>query len=488
MTPQHQYIIFTSILIISLFKPHESTEWISILGDPQLRFAPNGPRIMIEAWNFCNRAGPSFPGDPPLPSPRYADCVNTKANNCTYGSNNNNCITPQLNNAQTKNPSNGTEEDFFTINKEANLGSKCQIDNTYFWTAMLKSGNYISSSKLCGPPYPPSPPSSQHITFNELPMNQPIVLHNYTNSKSHGLFEGTWDINSSRSLINVNSNISYFKLEWMYKTETETPVLRNTIKTSKYYPWLMLYTGLDVGYGEKGGVQYIGRGMMKYAPSTDTDFIVQYNLSVNTAFQAESSSSFYFLNMGACWKNNNNGLKDVQCDGNTTTDVTRYILMETNPDYHVSCSKSNPMRCPRYHTFINGTVVSRNDTDSYPYDAYKEWCTPWGCDDLLPGEPVCDRESNPMQQNFMKLAPHPEWAYHGFPSSSGEGYVNSSQTFWALHVGDLLNRLYFSCTDKGLVTNWTTFNIGPEAGIGTWQGHYVLYQWDISDFDVLVPK
>ena len=86
--------------------------------------------------------------------------------------------------------------------------------------------------------------------------------------------------------------------------------------------------------------------------------------------------------MGSSWKHNNNDLKDVECDGNTTTDVARYVLMETNLSYHVSCSIDNPMHCPRYHTFINGTMVDRNNTVSYPYDAYKEWCAPWNCDDL----------------------------------------------------------------------------------------------------------
>ena len=93
-----------------------------------------------------------------------------------------------------------------------------------------------------------------------------------------------------------------------------------------------------------------------------------------------------------------------------------------------------------------------------------------------------------MSQSIIKLAPHREWAYHGFPAEAGQGYVNDTRTSWTLHVGQLLSRLYFACTDKGLETNWTTFNIGPEAGIGSWNGYSVMYEWDISDFDVLVPK
>ena len=334
---------------------------------------------MLEAWNFCNRAGPPFTGDPSLPSPRYADCVGNRFDtiNCTFGPNEDNCISMELNNAA---PNDTSQDDAFAVNKEGELGSKCQINDTYFWTAMLKNGNYISSSNLCQCPYPPQASSISHkssLKANNLPMNQPLVIHKYTDLSYNGYFEGTWDLNASKDLINPNSNISYFKFEWGV-AENGDPVLRNTIKTSKNYPWLMLYTGVDVAYGEKGGVQYIGRGMMKYALPTDIDAIIQYDLKINIADNAASHSSFYFLNMGACWKHNNNGLKDVQCDGNTTTDVTRYVLMETNPNYHVSCTKDHPFSCPRYHTFINGTVVDRNNS-GYPYDAYQEWCAPWNC-------------------------------------------------------------------------------------------------------------
>ena len=366
-----------------------AAEYVSILGDPQLRFKPHGPRIMMEAWNFCNRAGPAFPGDPSLPSPRYADCVDPTSTNCSFGPNGDNCISPQLNGAAPSNSSSPQQSDTFAVDKESQLGALCEANGTYFWTAMLKNGNYLTASNLCECPYPPSP----SLMFNNLAMNQPRVLHQYTDNASHGALYGTWDINASVDKITPDGNLSFFRTEWAMDAVGGQPVLRNTIKTSRDYPWLMLYVGVDVAHGEKGGVQYDGRGMMRYAPSTATDFMVSFNLSVNTALQAGSSSSFYFVNMGACWKHNNGGRRDVLCDGNTTTDVTRYVLMETNPEYHVSCTVDAPMRCPRYHTFVNGTVVDRNDTLRYPYDAYKEWCSPWNCDDVWPGEPVCDKLS-----------------------------------------------------------------------------------------------
>eukprot|EP01084_Bolivina_argentea_P155357 270734_1 len=462
-------ILLVAILLIS-GNISQTDEYVSILGDPGLTFAPNGPRVMIEAWNYCSNAGPHFVGDPPLPSPRYADCVGLSSNNCTFGPYNNNCVPESLNNAQPSNTSNPYECDQFAIQKEQKLGTKCRVNDTYFWSTMLQNGNYILSSNLC----------PDQNWGNNLPMNQPRILHQYTDNTYHGYFEGTWDINVSINMINITNNISYFKLEWEYNKTSRNAIFRNTIKTSQYYPWLMLYTGVDVAKGEKGNVAYSGRGLMKYTPSTSTDFVVQFRLSLNTAYQAGPHSSFYFLNMCSCWKDNN-----IACDGNTTTDVTRNILMETNPEYHQACNVNNTMACPRYHTFINGTIVDRNNTNSFPYDAYKEWCAPYNCDDLLPGEVRCDH-SNPMAQSIMKIAPHSEWEPHGFPAKSGDGYVGDNR-FWTLHVGQLLKRMYFSCTNKDVPTQWETFNIGPEAGIGVWNGYSILYEWDISEFDVRVP-
>ena len=110
---------------------------MSILGDPGLKFKPYGPRIMLEGWNFCNRAGPSFAGDPVLPSPRYADCIvnnndniyNNNSNNCTFGPLKDNCVSIQLNNLTYNNATNmnGTiNVDDFAVYKEQMLGDACQ--------------------------------------------------------------------------------------------------------------------------------------------------------------------------------------------------------------------------------------------------------------------------------------------------------------------------------------------------------------------------
>ena len=89
---------------------------------------------------------------------------------------------------------------------------------------MLKNGNYIPSTNLCPCPYEPNPSGLKLKVGNNLPMNQPRVIHSYTDDTYHGYFEGTWDINASMDDINIYSNISYFKLEWEYDPNTLEPI------------------------------------------------------------------------------------------------------------------------------------------------------------------------------------------------------------------------------------------------------------------------
>ncbi len=112
--------------------------------------------------------------------------------------------------------------------------------------------------------------------------------------------------------------------------------------------------------GLKGGYAWNGRGIMSPTPRSP-DFLVRFFLNI-TAYSG--ASSMYFINMGGCWK-----LDGRPCDGNTTTDVTRYALMDTGGP--LICSAAKQTSCPPYHTFINGSKVLRNNTEHFPYAAYK---------------------------------------------------------------------------------------------------------------------
>lgn len=82
-------------------------------------------------------------------------------------------------------------------------------------------------------------------------------------------------------------------------------------------------------------------------------------------------SQFYLMDIGSCWKNNGK-----PCDGNVTTDVTRYSEMILNPTTETWCNAAETHLCPPYHTFLNGTRVHRSNVTHFPYDAYHLHCSP----------------------------------------------------------------------------------------------------------------
>ena len=114
--------------------------FVTVCGDPGMTLPP---KILLEGWNFCNRAGRAC-----STSPRWADCV---------APNGSQRVTPAANAAglplaQQSQPT----CDAATQQKERDLGALC-ADTTangtsFFWTAMLKSGamNVSERGRLCG--------------------------------------------------------------------------------------------------------------------------------------------------------------------------------------------------------------------------------------------------------------------------------------------------------------------------------------------------
>lgn len=152
-------------------------------------------------------------------------------------------------------------------------------------------------------------------------------------------------------------------------------------------------------------------------------------------------SQFYLMDIGSCWKNNGQ-----PCDGDVTTDVTRYSEMIINPDIHTVSPGCNPKEnlklCPIYHTFANGTRVHRTDEARFPYDAYHMHCSPGN--GMYLEEPFnhCDEYSNPQAQEILQILPHPVWGEYGYPTKKGEGWIGDPRT-WELDVGRLSQSLYF---------------------------------------------
>lgn len=162
--------------------------------------------------------------------------------------------------------------DLYAAEKEVYLGSLCQVADTpnpwQFWMVMLKNGNYDTKSGLCpenGKKVPPFNPG-RFPCFGSGCMNQPVLFHQPTAFLHHqhtglglmrGGFNGSYD-----DEVNEQGG-SYFEVVWEKKAGSGSWVFNHKLKTSKKYPWLMLYLRADATKGFSGGYHYDTRGMLK---------------------------------------------------------------------------------------------------------------------------------------------------------------------------------------------------------------------------------
>jgi len=259
----------------------------------------------------------------------------------------------------------------------------------------------------------------------------------------------------------------------------------------------MIYTGADTTRGWKGGYPWDGRGAMTARPLSspswsDNDFRVRFWLNVS---HLDTASSFYFLNTGSCWQ-----IDGSQCTGDLTRDITRYILMDLNAQPHViggpggravRCgpAPADRVHCPAWHKRADGSRVSRDDVAAFPYDAYI-YAGPPTPPAASSGQSATaeaglflahfDNFSNPQAQDFIKIAPSPEWAQYGFPASRDE--VMAGPRTWELNVGQFTGVTPMLGTEPAQRV-WATFNVGPEMGLGG--GRQAVNVWEVAQFDVL---
>ena len=168
--------------------------------------------------------------------------------------------------------------DLYAVQKELYLGSLCEVKDTprpwQFWMIMLKNGNYDTRSGLCpqdGKRVPPFKPG-RFPCFGTGCMNQPILCHQWTKLEGdvmRGGFNGTYDLDSScrDSGLDDNNNISFYEVVWEKKVNVGSWLFKHKLKTSKKYPWLMLYLRADTVSGFSGGYHYDTRGMLKAVSS-----------------------------------------------------------------------------------------------------------------------------------------------------------------------------------------------------------------------------
>ncbi|PWA84988.1 hypothetical protein CTI12_AA154490 [Artemisia annua] len=248
----------------------------SAVGDPGMK--RDGLRVAFEAWNFCNEVGTEAPL---MGSPRAADCFDISSGEEGYH------LSHKVTEHDNKlgvgdsfkglNPKALHDPDLYAAEKEIYLGNLCQVtkhkNNTtpwQFWMIMLKNGNYDTTSGLCpenGKPAPPFAPG-RFPCFGNGCMNQPILVHQPTSITGTdsspvmvGGFNGTYDDISSSS--SAGGNISYYEVTWQKKVGVGSWEFKHRLRTSKNYPWLMLYLRADATKGFSGGYHYDTRGMLK---------------------------------------------------------------------------------------------------------------------------------------------------------------------------------------------------------------------------------
>ncbi|KAK3035063.1 hypothetical protein RJ639_034853 [Escallonia herrerae] len=482
-------------------------QYVSAVGDPGMR--RDGLRLAIEAWNQCNEVGEEAPN---MGSPRAADCFDVyKASQPQKGNSKGeeveSCslcnsfpymavhrVTEEDNKLGLGKPITGGDPkalldvELYAAEKELYLGSKCQVEATpnpwQFWMIMLKSGNMDTYADKCpknGHKVGPFGPDPSFPCFGKGCMNQPSIYHDYTTLQGpnrttlRGRFFGSWDLDADLSKGMVG-NISYHSVTWNKELGQGSWVFHHILRTSTKYPWLMLYLRSDTTHGFSGGYHYPTRGMSKIIPESP-NFKVRFTLNVIRG--GGPNSQFYLMDMGSCWKNNGQ-----QCDGNVTSDVTRYSEMILNPDTPAWCRPDRVNLCPPYHTFSNGTRVHRSDAAHYPYNAYHLYCSPGNGEHLETPYSLCDPYSNPQPQEIMQILPHPVWGEYGYPTRRGEGWVGDPRT-WELDVGRLSQSLYFY-QDPGTPParrQWSSIDLGTEI----YKDPNQVAEWTVSNFDILVP-
>jgi hypothetical protein len=309
------------------------------------------------------------------------------------------------------------------------------------------------------------------------------------------------DGGNASSLCAQMPNISsYFGMEWV--TRGGRSIHRHVLRAGNDLSWLMLYTGPEAATGLKGGYEWDGRGQYSIIPQSTTRNASNWNPSwgkmPSNNFQVivwtnitlwQGGPGFYFLNMGACWKD-----AGIECDGDITTDVTRYLLFQipSPPGIKFNGENKTAMRCgpdseeeralcPPSHRYRNGTIVEITDTARFPFRAYHSVSTRVRDAD---GGFRCKHDcwSNPCDQDWVRLEPAPEWAEYGFPDTVAAAM---SPNKWTMNVGavtSLTSSLFSGITPP--ILEWTTLNMGPEM-MGS---PGVTAIWEVAESDVLIEE
>jgi hypothetical protein len=471
-------------------------------------------------WSFCNQAKEpdSYTRALNLPSPKRAICP---------------FVTEQDNLLTFPDPIPGlatqpTTPDEYARAKEVYLSHQC---NDSVWAVMFKSGNMDRHSMdLC----PPTEPT-RAAPFNDLPMNQPLMVYDTVEQESghpfsFSYFAGTYDVDLTWDALQigqVQAALHRYTRAWMnyyyrdssqptppallqnssflFTAWTQTPsqglVYTNMVYTSLNYPWLMNYLRSNdhvtshspEGYG---GYPWKGAGNVKGPVAALPGH--RLVMTIRLALFAQPKyfrGLFYMPEFSACWKRSDGSPCDPG-DTDMEENLTRYLCFSVSTVLSSPCHAGNPQGCPPWHfSFQLQEWISADNSTHYPYDCYHMYCGPYN-------NHGCDPYSNPIPQELVQIKTCQEWGHYGFPTEPLPTGKDAVVQTWTLNVGALGNVVYFydAKHNNGTVApvsknlprrTWISFDVGPEVGVGSPrkpEDAITETRWQVSEWDLQLVK
>ncbi|KAI4340977.1 hypothetical protein MLD38_025760 [Melastoma candidum] len=286
-----QLSLLSLLLLLFLSASLRCDGYVSAVEDPGM--TRDGLRVAFDAWNFCNEVGVEALG---MGCPKAADCFDLFVKHSHRRKRRGRLLlqmkshyhssSPRLHKVAEDHNKLGVGQsfpgvdrsalrnaDFYAAQKEVFLGSLCEVRDRpnpwQFWMVMLKNGNYNGRSSLCpqnGKKALLPPDSLKFPCFGVGCMNQLDLYHHRTeiseNGTMRGGFNGTYEL-GSRITEDGIGGVSFYEVIWEKKIRFGSWVFHHKLKTSKKYPWLMLYLRADATKWLSGGYHYDTRGMLK---------------------------------------------------------------------------------------------------------------------------------------------------------------------------------------------------------------------------------
>ncbi len=210
----------------------------------------------------------------------------------------------------------------------------------------------------------------------------------------------------------------------------------------------------------------------RWMEGSDITFQAWVTLSESVPSTSVNRYRFAAPEIEGCWK-----VDGSPCSDGATSNVTRFLSFDLNPQRVDLCRSDSLTHCPSYHMSENGERIPKTDTQRFPYDAYYFWCGAHN-DPLVRVESRCGAYGSSGQE-IVQLAPHSTWARYGAPS---QPLALGRETFLRINIGAVADRFYKAQAIYPNTLRYNSIYVGPEMF-----SQNVTVNWKVAAFDVLKP-